>query len=59
MKPVIRENGEDIDHLIKRYKRARNKAGISEEINKRKFYKKPGVVRRNKHLRAIGRLSRM
>lgn len=52
MRTVYRREHEDIDSLLKRFKRAVMRAGIMEECNKRRHYKKPGERRREKH--AIG-----
>lgn len=53
MKPVVRKDGEDIDHLIRRFNRARKKAGIMEECNKRRHYTAPSAMRRAKHRAAV------
>ena len=53
MKPVYRQKGETIDHLIMRFKREYRRAGISESIKRHSCYVKPGEARRQKHKAAI------
>ena len=53
MKPISRTDGESVDHLIKRFKRACNRSGILAEYRKRQSYKKPSEKRRDKHSRHL------
>lgn len=55
---VVAYQGESIDSLIFRYKRARNKSGISKEIQKREAFVKPGERKRMKHAEALRRRER-
>ena len=55
MIPVIRQEGEEIEHLIRRFKRAVNRDDIITEYRKRTSYKKPGDRRRAKHKAALKR----
>ncbi|MBE3593702.1 MAG: 30S ribosomal protein S21 [Candidatus Carbobacillus altaicus] len=43
----VREN-ESIDSALRRFKRDLAKAGVFQELKKRKHYEKPGVRRRKK-----------
>lgn len=53
MKPVIRREVEDIDSLIKRFKRSCNREGIIKAYRDKCEYKKPSVRRRDKHHDAV------
>jgi len=53
MKPVYRGDGESIDNLIKRFKRACNREGIIAAYRDKCKYKKPSERRRDKHHRAV------
>lgn len=55
MVKVIRRKGEDIEHLLRRYKRARSKDGIRESINRHGEFVPPSERRRRKHATAIKR----
>ena len=44
---------EDNDHLIKRFKRMVEGAGVLSEIKKREHYKSPGQKRRERQLKSI------
>ena len=53
---VIRKDNENIEHLLKRYKKARAKAGVIESINRHKEFVSPTERRRRKHTTAIKRI---
>lgn len=55
MIPVIHQEGEEIEHLIRRFKRSVNRDDIITEYKKREAYKKPGDRRRAKHKAALKR----
>ena len=57
MKPVYRGDGESIDNLIKRFKRACNREGIIAAYRDKCEYKKPSVKQRDKHHAAVKRLA--
>ncbi|HDJ99875.1 MAG: 30S ribosomal protein S21 [Caldiserica bacterium] len=48
MPAVERREGEDLDSLIKRFKKECEREGILSEIKKREFYVPPSVERRKK-----------
>lgn len=55
---VERKNGETADALIKRFKKKCSRAGLKDEINKRKAYTKPSDKRRARRKAAIKRRSK-
>lgn len=52
---VISRKGEDIEHLLRRYKRARSKDGLGESFNRHREFVPPSERRRRKHTIAIKR----
>ena len=58
MKSVIRKDGEDIERLLRRFKKQVNRDYIISEYKKRKAYMKPSERRREKHQAAVGRTAR-
>ncbi len=57
MKPVYRGDGESIDNLIKRFKRACGREGIMKAYRDKCEYKKPSVRRRDKHNAAVKKIN--
>lgn len=55
MVKVIRRKDEDIEHLLRRYKRARSKDGLGESFNRHREFVSPSERRRRKHATAIKR----
>ena len=53
MKPITRQQGEEVEQMIRRFKRSVQKEGIIEDYRKRTAYMKPGERRRQKHLAAV------
>lgn len=43
---VYRKNGEEINSMLKRFKRKVEKSGHLNELKERKYYLKPSVVKR-------------
>lgn len=58
MKPVRRKSGEDIDGLIKRFKKKVCVAEIIAEHKKHTVYMSPGQKRRAKHDAAVQKLKK-
>jgi len=58
MKSVIRKDGEDIERLLRRFKKQVNRDYIISEYRKRTAYMKPSERRREKHQAAIRRMAR-
>lgn len=58
MKPVRRKSGEDIDGLIRRFKKKACAAEIIAEYRKHTVYMPPGQKRRAKHDAAVRKLKR-
>lgn len=50
---VIRNDGESIDRLIRRYNKARNKADLPHEILSREYFLPKSEKRRRKRIRAM------
>ena len=46
------KDGESVESMIKRFKKATEKAGILSEIRKREHYEKPSVKKKKKALAA-------
>ena len=46
------KEGESFENAMKRFKKAREKAGILSEVRKREHYEKPSVKRKKKALAA-------
>ena len=54
--PSVRvKEGESFDSVIRRFKRAVEKAGIIPEVRKREFYEKPTAVLKRKKAAAVKR----
>jgi small subunit ribosomal protein S21 len=49
---VIRRDNEDIESLIKRFKKKVNNSGILREVRAHSFYEKPSVKRKRKEKEA-------
>lgn len=47
-----RKDGENIDRLLKRYKRKHREVQVNKRLRKRKFFTKPSVQRREEVLKA-------
>jgi small subunit ribosomal protein S21 len=50
---VISRKGEDIESLIKRFRKKYSKSGLSREIHQRMFFEKPGDKKRRKKAQYI------
>ena len=48
---VFPRNGEDTDKMVKRFKKACEKAGVIREMRRREFYEKPSDQRRRRKRR--------
>ena len=57
MKPVYRGDGESIDSLINRFKRATGREGIIQAYRNKREYKKPSDRKRDKHNRAVKKIN--
>lgn len=55
---VEKRDNEDIESMIKRFKRKVNKSGILKDLKKTEFYDKPSVAKRKKRNEARKRLIR-
>jgi len=54
--PSVRvKNDEPFDLILRRFRRACEKAGIFSEIRRREYYEKPTSVRKRKHAAAVKR----
>ena len=45
---VVRRKDEDIESLIKRFRKKYSKSGLSRELHQRMYYEKPGDKKRRK-----------
>jgi small subunit ribosomal protein S21 len=50
---VVQRKGEDVDDLIKRFRKKYSKSGISRELRERMSYEKPSDKKRRKRAQAI------
>ena len=50
---VIKRKGEDIESLIKRFRKKYSKSGLSRELHQRMFFEKPGDTKRRKKAQYI------
>lgn len=50
---VISRKGEDIESLIKRFRKKYSKSGLSRELHQRMFFEKPGDKKRRKKAQYI------
>lgn len=55
---VVRRENEDIDSLIKRFKKKVNKSGILKELKQHSAFEKPSVKRKRKEKEARLRLQK-
>ncbi|MEZ4950575.1 MAG: 30S ribosomal protein S21 [Saprospiraceae bacterium] len=46
------KEGESIDRALRRYKRKYQQTKLRQELNRRKEFRKPSVIRRNEVLKA-------
>ena len=54
--PSVRvKSDEPFDVILRRFRRACEKAGIFSEIRRREYYEKPTSVRKRKHAAAVKR----
>ena len=53
MKPVIRRPGEDIDHLIRRFRRKVDREGILDDYRRRGEFVKPSEQKRKRRAELI------
>lgn len=45
---VVRREGEDFEHMLKRFKKAYQEQGILADIRKNEFYRSPSLKKREK-----------
>ena len=50
---VVRRKGEDIDDLIRRFRKKYSKSGISRELRERMYFEKPSNKKRRKLAQSI------
>ena len=50
------QDGENVDFVLRRFKKACERSGILSEIKKREFYEKPSVYKKKKAISARKRL---
>ena len=55
---VIAKPGENIDSLIKRFKKAVDKSGLLADLKKHEFYEKPSVKRKRKQAASRKRVAK-
>jgi len=55
---VIARDKEDIESLIRRFKKKVNKSGILKDLRKKEYYDKPSMAKRKKSAEARKRLER-
>ena len=48
MSTVIRKENENIDSVLRRFKRQTSRDGVIQEVRKREHYEKPSVKRKKK-----------
>ena len=54
--PSVRvKNDEPFDLILRRFRRACEKAGVFSEVRRREYYEKPTAVRKRKHAAAVKR----
>jgi small subunit ribosomal protein S21 len=53
---VVRRENEDIESLLKRFKKKVTKNGIFRELKLKSFYEKPSVLKKRKKIEAMARL---
>jgi len=55
---VIKRDGEDIESLLRRFKKKVNNSGILKDLKEKSHYEKPCIQRKKKRLEAKKRLIR-
>lgn len=55
---VFANEGESVDSVVKRFRRACENEGILQEIKEKQFYKKPSLEKKLKREKAIKRIKR-
>ena len=55
---VVARGNEDIESLIRRFKKKVNKSGILKDLRKKEYYDKPSMAKRKKAAEARKRLER-
>lgn len=55
---IVKRDGEDIESMIRRFKKKVIKSGIIKDCKRRDYYEKPSVARRRKSNEAQKRLER-
>ena len=50
------KEGANLEHILRKFKKICERAGIFSEIKKREFYEKPGVAKKKKALASRSRL---
>jgi len=50
---VVRRDGEDIEHLLRRFKKEYQESGIMADAKKKEYYVGPSEKRRLKHEEAV------
>lgn len=55
---VFANEGESVDSVVKRFRRACENEGILQEIKEKQYYKKPSLEKKLKREKAIKRIKR-
>jgi small subunit ribosomal protein S21 len=55
---VVRHKGEDIEDLIKRFRKKFSKSGLAKELRDRMYYEKPSDKKRRKKMQSIRNIER-
>jgi small subunit ribosomal protein S21 len=55
---IVKREGEDIESMIKRFKKKVNKSGILKDLKRKSQFDKPSIARRKKENEARRRLER-
>jgi small subunit ribosomal protein S21 len=55
---IVKRDGEDIESMIKRFKKKVNKSGILKDLKRKSQFDKPSIARRKKENEARRRLER-
>jgi small subunit ribosomal protein S21 len=58
MVEVVVNEGDDLERVLRRFKRRVQKAGIFSDLKRKKYYEKPSELRKRKRNAAIRRLRR-
>lgn len=57
--PKIRvREGENLEHVLRKFKKACEKLGILSDIKKREFFEKPSIAKKKKSILARKRLNK-